>query len=232
MQRYELGYKPLQCVIVEDEQDAQDLLNTYCQKSGTIKVMAIFFEPLSALRYLETNHIDLIFLDINLPNFNGFSLLQLLPYQPKVIFTTAYSEYSMEAFNYNVVDYLLKPIRFERFLKAVSKLDMRDHRHLPESISIGQAPNQVINPREIAYVEAYGNYLKVHSQTKVQVIHLTMTVITQRLEPYGFVRIHKSFLVNTNFVTKTFNNSCFLITGNELPIGISYRQQVLKVLQS
>jgi len=201
MQRYELGYKPLQCVIVEDEQDAQDLLNTYCQKSGTIKVMAIFFEPLSAL-------------------------------QPKVIFTTAYSEYSMEAFNYNVVDYLLKPIRFERFLKAVSKLDTRDHRHLPESISIGQAPNQVINPREIAYVEAYGNYLKVHSQTKVQVIHLTMTIITQRLEPYGFVRIHKSFLVNTNFVTKTFNNSCFLISGHELPIGISYRQQVLKVLQS
>jgi two-component system LytT family response regulator len=230
MQHFESGYKMIPCVIVEDEPDAQTLLNTYCRKSGNLDVKATFFDPLSALRFLHQHTIELIFLDINLPNINGFSLLQLLPYQPKVIFTTAYSEYSLEAFDFHTVDYLLKPIRFERFLKAVGKLVPTHPYHLPDTILIGPTPGQNIKPAEVTHVEAFGNYLKVFSKGKVSVLHLTLKEITSNLEPYGFIRIHKSFLVNKAHVSSLTSSCCLLFGGEQLPVGISYRQQVLKAL--
>jgi DNA-binding LytR/AlgR family response regulator len=225
MQASKSNYKIIRAVIVEDEPDAQTLLGNYCQKSGNIEVKATFFDALSAARYLEQNAIDLLFLDIQLPGISGLSMLSLLSYQPKVIFTTAYSEFALEAFNFQVIDYLLKPIGFERFLKAIVKMDNHPQRVLPERITFDHATNEAFAPAEVTHVEAFGNYLKVHGRTKTLTLHLTMKDITVRLEPYGFIRVHKSYLVNPLFV-RNATDTCLLTTGVSIPIGISYKQQV------
>lgn len=226
MQASKSNHKIIRCVIVEDEPDAQTLLKSYCQKSGNLEVKATFFDALSAVRYVEQNVIDLLFLDIQLPGISGLSMLPLLSYQPKVIFTTAYGDYALEAFNFNVIDYLLKPIRFERFLKAIAKMDDHPQRALPEKITFDQAANEAFAPAEVTHVEAFGNYLKVHGRAKTVILHLTMKDIAARLEPYGFIRVHKSYLVNPPFVQKATDTECLLTTDVSIPIGISYRQQV------
>jgi DNA-binding LytR/AlgR family response regulator len=224
MQASKSNHKIIRCVIVEDEPDAQTLLKSYCQKSGNLEVKATFFDALSAVRYVEQNAVDLLFLDIQLPGISGLSMLPLLTYQPKVIFTTAYGDYALEDFN--VIDYLLKPIRFERFLKAIAKMDDHTQRALPEKITFDQVANEAFAPAKVTHVEAFGNYLKVHDCSKAVILHLTMKDIAVRLEPYGFIRVHKSYLVNAPFVQKATDTECLLTTGVSIPIGISYRQQV------
>lgn len=213
-------------MIIEDEPDAQILLKSYCEKSGSVHVKAIFDDAFVAQRYLQQNQTALLFVDIHLPGLDGLSMLSLLTYQPKVIFTTAYSEYSLKAFDYHVVDYLLKPIRFERFLKAISKLDELPSTVLPRTVTFNQASNEEFDPNRVKYIEAFGNYLKIHTMDKVVLLHVTMKEIALRLEPYGFVRLHKSYLVNPAFVHRVTDASCLLIGDVAVPIGISYRQQV------
>jgi DNA-binding LytR/AlgR family response regulator len=162
----------LECIIVDDEPDARNLMESYCQKSGRLSIKGIFFDALAAMRFLEANKIDVLFLDIHLPEISGLAMLQSLSYQPKVIFTTAFSEHSLEAFNFHVVDYLLKPVRFERFLKAINKLnEPLVEMPLPLTIQFESAANASIQPDNVLYVEAFGNYLKVHTSNKVQLLH-------------------------------------------------------------
>ena len=145
MQHSKYNFKTIGCVIIEDEPDAQALLKSFCEKSGNVQVKATFNDALLAKRYVEQNKADLLFVDIHLPGLDGLSMLSLLSYQPKVIFTTAYSDYSLKAFDFHVVDYLLKPIRFERFLKAISKLEeYLRMRYPPPSVSTKPQTNHLI----------------------------------------------------------------------------------------
>jgi DNA-binding LytR/AlgR family response regulator len=219
------------CIIVDDEPDAHALLNLYCSQFGSISVKGNFYDALKAKHFLDENEVDLLFLDIHLPQINGLELLKLLSRQPKVIFTTAYSEHSLEAFEFNVIDYLLKPIRFDRFIKAVSKVsDSRVLKSLPAQINLGDSIDFSLRPSEVFYIEAFGNYIKVHFKSKMMLLHVTMKHAEDKLKPYQFIRTHKSYLVNPEVIVH-FNESLCVLNGNiELPIGISYRQQVRELL--
>ena len=129
----------LNCLIIDDEEEARELIKLYCEKTNFITIKAICSNAIEAINYLNENPIDFIFLDIEMPEINGLQFLNLLKTQPKVIFTTAYSEFALKGYEYNVIDYLLKPISFERFLKATNKLTFNtnnDTNNLPKTIKI------------------------------------------------------------------------------------------------
>ena len=221
----------LNCLIIDDEEEARELIKLYCEKTNFITIKAICSNAIEAINYLNENPIDFIFLDIEMPEINGLQFLNLLKTQPKVIFTTAYSEFALKGYEYNVIDYLLKPISFERFLKATNKLTFNtnnDTNNLPKTIKINHI-HKPFEPNEIVYIEALGNYVKIYFKKNVQVVHYTLKSLIEILAPYQFIRCHKSFLVNVTSIVKISENKIKLNTNKELPIGISYSQKVKDV---
>lgn len=221
----------LSCIIIDDEPDAHNLLKLYCAQTPWIDVKGQFYDALSAKLFLDKNEVDFIFLDIHLPQINGFDFLKLLQKQPKVIFITAHSDYSLEAFDFHVIDYLLKPVRLDRFIKAISKVtpDTAKSPVLPDQVRLAEHEPLLI-PKEIDYIEAFGNYIKVYCGAKMVLQHATMKQAESQLKPYQFIRIHKSFLVNVLAITGADDHACHLGNQRTLPIGISYRQQVKDLL--
>lgn len=161
----------LRCLIIDDEPDAHKLLEHYCQSLDFLEIAGHFYDAVVAMAYLEKETVDFIFLDIHLPEITGMEFLGLLRQQPRVIFTTAHSEFSLQGYEYNTVDYLLKPIRFERFLKAVKKVKESllptDKVTLTEKIRLAGL-SQPIYPTEIRYAEAYGNYMKLYARNHTE----------------------------------------------------------------
>lgn len=149
----------------------------------------------------------------------------------KVIFTTAYSQYAIQGYEFNVIDYLLKPIAFERFLKAVNKLALKQPQEvIPETIRINNI-HKPVDPKDIVFVESVGNYVKITFKTSNIVIHSTLKDICDVLEPYGFIRCHKRYIINHTSIITAENDKITLSNKKEIPIGISYRQQVKLVLK-
>ena len=177
---------------------------------------------------------DLIFLDINMPGITGIDLLKSLYKAPHVIITTAYSEYGAESYNFDVVDYLLKPIPFERFLKAIQKLDKSNSQNQPDQesdyifLKEDQTTHKVL-VKDIRYVEAYGNYLKVHTPTNKLIVRTTLQKLLKNLNE-TLIQIHKSYLVSKHFVQSVDRESVLLDEGVSLPISNSYRNHVLSQL--
>jgi DNA-binding LytR/AlgR family response regulator len=224
----------LTVVIVDDEPDAHKLLEYYCHKHGRISIIGHFYEAVSALAFLEENPPMLVFLDINIPGMSGLQLASLLGNGPQVVFTTAHGQHALEGYEYNTVDYLLKPIKYERFAKALTKVKgpMADGTPtVPETPLQFNGHPQPIVAVHILYAEAMGNYMKLHLHNKkTLVVHETMKHLEQVLKPYSFVRCHKTFLVQTAMVQRMEHDCCFLQNGTTVPIGISYRQQVRAAL--
>ena len=219
----------LRCLIIDDEPDAHKLLERYCQKLDFLEIAGHFYDGVIAMAYLEKETVDFIFLDIHMPEITGMEVLGLLRQQPMVIFTTAYSEFALQGYEHNTVDYLLKPIRFERFLKAVNKIkesQSQTDKAIPAEKIRLTGLSQPIHPTEIRYAEAYGNYMKLYTRNHIEVVHATMKHLEEVLGPYGFIRVHKSYLLNLAEVDHADQEYCYLRSGEELPLGISYRQQV------
>ena len=219
----------LNTVIIDDEPDAHKLLEYYCKQTGFISVVGNYFSATEAIGDLERIEPDFILLDINMSEISGIQMLDLLKRPERIILTTAHPEYALEGYDYNVLDYLLKPFRYERFLKSIERIKSikyPNQTQLPSSIRLSETNFQLF-PAQIVYIEAFGNYVKIFTYEKNRIIELiTMKALELRLAPYGFFRCHKKYMVNKNYVSKMDENKCTMIDGSILPVGISYRQKV------
>jgi DNA-binding LytR/AlgR family response regulator len=186
-------------------------------------------------------YFGIIFLDIQMPMLTGLEMLKTLDYAPSIILTTAYAEFALESYEYGIVDYLLKPIRFERFLKAINKI-LRQPKEKDTKVSEIALPTesyllvktdgamQKIDIASILYVEGYGNFVKIYTQDKYTLVAETMSDIQTRLP--AFLRIHKSYLLNIQALWRIEGNRIFLNNQKELPLGNSFKQAVLERLKN
>ncbi|QXP53184.1 LytTR family DNA-binding domain-containing protein [Cellulophaga sp. HaHa_2_1] len=230
----------LQCIIADDEPIARQIIETYIQQIPNLSLVASCKDAFEVMQVLAEQHVDILFLDINMPKLSGLSLLKTLQVKPSVILTTAYSEYALEGFELAVTDYLLKPFSLERFIQATQKVQQKtidispmiaiEEKEEAQTIFV-KSDKQIIkiNFDEIAYIEAYGNYIKIFT-TKMILTPQTLTEFLTKL-PQQFVRIHKSFVVNFEKIKVIEGNLIHLNETVKLPIGKSFKKDVLERIQ-
>jgi DNA-binding LytR/AlgR family response regulator len=222
----------LGCLIIDDEPNAGQLLQDYIGKVPYLTLKGNCFDALEALEFLSHTPIDLIFLDIDMPGLSGIELVNILPKEQRVIFTTAYSEYALESYEYNVIDYLLKPITFRRFMMAVAKAasGMPPVLQAEEYMFVKSDKQMVrINFRDIIYFEALKEYICIHTKNQKIVTYKRMKELLDRL-PGHFTRIHNSYIINGDHISKVEGNFV-LIDNKSLPIGISYKESFAEFIQ-
>jgi DNA-binding LytR/AlgR family response regulator len=226
----------IRCLVVEDEPPAQEVMRRYIESCPQLELAGIAPDAFAAIDLLHSQEIGLIFLDINLPRLSGLNFLKTLSSPPPVIFTTAYPEYAVEGFEADAVDYLVKPFSFERFLKAVNKAASRIHTpetETDEPCFIFRADRKTyrIRSKDIHYVEATGDYLKIFLDGKHMVIHETMKGFLDKAQPGKFLRVHKSFVVAVERIHYLEGNRISL--GSVfIPVGRLYKEEVERILKS
>lgn len=222
----------IKAIAVDDEPPALEILETYCRSTDQVQLDKIFTSTAKALEYLEKFPVELIFLDINMPSINGIDLYKKISYQPMVIFTTSYTEYAVESYTLNAVDYLLKPFSLARFQQAIDKAVIA-HRHQQQ---YGQQQYLVLRADyslirialpDILFIEGLDNYLKVHLPGQPPlVIRMTMKALQEKLPENEFIRVHRSYMVPLSKV-ETVRNKIITIAGEEIPLGISHEKNFL-----
>jgi DNA-binding LytR/AlgR family response regulator len=229
------------CIIIEDEPLAAEILQEYIADVPFLELKSIYKDALSALKDMGSNDIDLIFLDINLPKLKGLDFIQTLKNPPHIIITTAYHEYALQGYELNIVDYLLKPIEFSRFLKAVNKLKMMNSLKSyssPVFIPAGST-YMFVNTnkkkvklyfKEILYIESLKEYIKVYTADKVIVTKYQLGQIEEHLPKGDFLRIHRSFIVAKERI-EAFTSTEIEVGNKQLPIGRSYKESVINLLE-
>ena len=224
----------IRTIAIDDEPLALKVIENFCSKTASIDLKKVFTHPAEALRHLNNFPTDLIFIDIQMPLMTGIEFYRQVEQGVMAIFTTAYSEYGVEGFNLNALDYLLKPFSFERFQQAVNKAEEycaiqqqaeKDYIYVRADYSLIK-----INISDILFIEGLGDYLKIyiHGQ-KTVVARMTMKEMTQNLPAQKFVRVHRSFIIPFKRIDYLRNKSIF-IGGKEIPIGNSYEAHFLSVL--
>lgn len=226
--------KTYHCIIVDDEPPAHTVLKNYISRMRFLTLDASFYTSFDALEFLNQNHIDIMFLDIQLNDLSGLDMLSALTSPPSVILTTAYSSFALDAFNLGVVDYLLKPIQFERFAKAINKItEIHKAKDTSEDKFIFIKTGgyfQKVFLSELIYIEGFGNFVKLHFQDKFFLTSETMQNMLKILSGNMFIRIHKSFVINKNMIIRIHGNMVTLTRG-EIPIGPAYKEDLLKALK-
>lgn len=231
------------CLVVDDEPLAQELICSYLRKLENFEIVGQCCDAIQALQMLRENQIDLIFLDIRLPRISGIELLKILKKPPKVIITTAFREHAIDCFELDVLDYLLKPFTFERFLKAINRYFEAVQGELPAPAAPASAaqPEEAflyvkenkkvvkILLNEILYIEGLSEYVKIFAENKKIITKTSMTQMEERLPEDCFLRIHKSYIVALKKI-EAFTATSVAIPGKELPIGRSYRNIVQNAL--
>lgn len=228
----------LSCVIVDDEYLAITILEAYAARIPGLRIAATFRKPTEAVSWLADHSTDLLLLDIQMPQLNGFDVLQRLDNRPPVIFTTARHDYAARAFDLDVLDYLVKPIAFERFEKAIHKaIDYHDYqRHrqaaAPMAYTLVRADHRLhkVMFRDILFVEGWGEYIKVHTRNQTLVTLAALKDWETLLPAHDFVRIHKSYIIALTAVSD-FGHDSVTIQSQTLPIGRAYKSMALQKLQ-
>lgn len=224
--------KQITCLIVDDESSSQRVLQHFVAETEVLDLKATCYTAAEAFKYLQlTGPIDLLFLDINMPQQSGLDFYKTLKNPPQVIFTTAYPQYAIDGFEVNAVDYLLKPIAYERFLSAIHKLTPSEGNIKNETDFIILKENKALHKvfyKHIQYIEAFGDYVKIHTPDKMITTHSTFSKLIEDL-PSNFLRIHKSFSINLNRMNRISGNQ-ITIDMHVIPIGQTYKQTVLKAL--
>lgn len=217
----------IKCIIVDDEPLAATLLENHISKIDHLKLTGKAENALEAYKLLQNQTVDLMFLDIQMPHFNGIDFLRSLPQKPKTIFTTAYREFAIEGFELEAVDYLLKPITFERFFKSVERVLRNINDSKGDFIILKtEGMHRKLSLADIIYIESQGNDIKITLASNESYISKSkITDLELLLASKGFVRVHRSFIINTAFVT-AFNNSEIHLGSYEIPVGRSYRQEL------
>lgn len=226
----------MQCLVIDDEPLAREGIINFIERLDFLQVAGSCSSAMEASSHVQKGHIDLLFLDINMPYLSGLEFLESLEHPPLTILTTAYSEYALEGFRLQIVDYLLKPITFKRFYQAALKarqfhLMTSTPRH-PDPIDtflyVRQGDSfQKISWVDILYIEGMQNYAKLHFKDRELVIHQTMISLEATLPRDNFFRVHKSFLINIAHIDSVTGGRVF-INGQELPISRNRREDLLK----
>lgn len=231
------------CLIVDDEPLAIEVIENHLSKFDDFEIVAKCNNAIQAFEIIRKKSVDLIFLDIQMPKITGVDFLKTLKNPPKVIFTTAYRDYAIDAYELDVVDYLLKPISFERFLKAITKYYESAGNDLEifnsgESVKVENQPFTYIKAdkklhkvylKDIIYFEALKDYVKIICEKKSLVTKHTIGTFEDKLPPECFIRIHRSYIINISKI-EAFNTTEIDIHDRQLPIGRNYKNQVLKIL--
>ena len=227
-------------LIIDDEHIAHKIIMEYCEMLPHMKLQKNCYSALEALEYMNTHQVDLIFLDLNMPKLKGFEFLKTLSSPPKVIVTTAYSEFALEGYELSVSDYLLKPFSFERFLKSVNKV-IGSNNMAKNSISEGNdtSPKRIffrqnksyiqVEVDAILFIEAAGNYTKIISKNETITIREKISDILESLPSDDFIQVHKSFAIATKYIKKIDGNRIH-IEDHTIPIGKLYKANLNKIL--
>lgn len=213
-------------IAIDDEPKALKVIESHVSKLKNLELMAEFTDPLKAISFLRDNPVDLVFLDINMPRMSGMELLAELKVRPQLIFTTAYSEYALDSYSYNAVDYLLKPFEFDRFKIAVDKAQERinswEDPHTSFFIKDGFKSVRILLD-DILLIRGSGNYLDIVTKVKTYSPRMTFSDISGIVPASRFIRVHQSYMVNINTIDKVENNHVF-IEGHQVPISNTYKE--------
>lgn len=235
--------RKIRCIVVDDEPLAIGLLEKHIQQFSQLELVASCWNAIQAFEILKTAPIDLIFLDIQMPQLDGIEFVKSLPSPPSIIFTTAYREYAVESYELDVVDYLLKPITFNRFFKSINKyLNKTEHllhTNIPPTNTNSSSPAYMyvnanrkyvkVHFQDILYIESLKDYVRIHTSTQKIMTKDKISLFEHKLPDY-FIRVHRSFIVNTHKIT-AFTHQDIEINTIEVPIGISYKKEVLHLLK-
>ena len=230
------------CIIVEDEPLAAEVLQDYIRQVPFLKLAGCCSDAFFAMESLQKFDIDLMFLDIHLPRMKGLDLINVLKKPPKIIITSAYQEYALQGYEFNVLDYLLKPIEFSRFLKAVNKIEQTKETILPAKVAASPAERTYIFFNvgkkkvkiyldEILYIESMKEYIRVNTKNKSLLTKFKLNQVDELLNENNFLRIHRSFIVAKDKI-EAFSATEVELGGKRLPIGRSYKELVMSVLEA
>ncbi|HEY5825258.1 MAG TPA: LytTR family DNA-binding domain-containing protein [Cyclobacteriaceae bacterium] len=227
----------IKCIIVDDETPARELLASYVGRLPDFEITKQFENALEAFSFLQKSSIDLMFLDIQMPQMSGLELINSLHQTPRVVLTTAFREYAADGFDLNVLDYLVKPISFERFMKAIGK-----YHHYSSKTLVDESENNAFDEaylfikvnrdqvkvflKDILYIESIKDYLRIITNERSFITYLRISYMQEKLPEDRFVRIHRSFIVSIKKV-KAFRNDIVKIGDKELPVGRFYKKAFL-----
>ena len=232
----------IRCLIVDDEPPAREIIRRYIEELPTLHLAGECANALQAFTLLQQQPVDLIFLDIRMPQLNGNDFLKTLKHPPKVIFTTAYPDYALEGYELDVVDYLMKPIPFDRFLKAVNKAFPSGSAKIETVSTTEEKKNEAfvyfradrkmvkVMLQDISYIESMKDYVKVVTANNTLITKQSISSVEEMLPEKQFIRVHRSYIISLNKI-KTFTSELIEIGATEIPIGKLYRNGVLKLLQ-
>ncbi len=236
--------KKFSCIAVDDSNVQLTLLKNYIQKIPNLALLATFANPIDAYYFLQENKVDILLLDIDMPEMSGLELLKMLNKQPATILITSKTEFALQAFELDAIDYIVKPPEYPRFLKSIQKavhfLEAEEKEHISSSddnseIFVKVAGKLVrLQINEILFIEALSDYVLIHTEEKRQyMVHATMKYFEKRLSAYKhFKRIHRSYIVNVQKVESINENQNVVIGEKILPIGVTYREEFLKSLNT
>jgi DNA-binding LytR/AlgR family response regulator len=230
--------KKLSCIIVDDEPVARKILHEFVDQAPFMDLLGKFENAIKAEAFLKTNDVDLIFLDIEMPKVSGLQLLQKMHVESMVILTTAFPQYALEGYELDIIDYLLKPFAFSRFLKAVQKA--KDFYQMKNATASSLAASYIyvrsdkriekVELKDILYAESLGNYVTIFTEEKKIIAYLTLKSLESQLPSYEFIKIHQSFLVNCIKITAIEGNEIKL-DNKSFPISRNHRDAVMQMVQ-
>ena len=234
--------KSISCLIVDDEAIARDIIASLVSKIESINIIATCDSAIDAFKYINTQKIDLIFLDINMPDITGIAFAKSINTNIKVIFTTAYRDYAVEGFELQAVDYLMKPISFERLLKSVNnyfeiynkpEISIKNESVEKVDFIFVRSNRQMlkIDFNEIVYIESLSDYIKIHLNDSAIVTRETISAIEGKLPANQFIRIHRSYIVSLKHINN-YTNEYITINKSSLPISRSYKKNTIHFLES
>ena len=231
----------INCLIVDDEPVARNIIRNYCSHLADLHIVAECGNALEAKEVLSTGNIDLLFLDIRMPVLNGIGFLNTLKNAPQVIFTTAYEEYAVNAFDLSACDYLLKPFSLERFIMAVDKVKEKLQHLAKPVVDNGQPARQdyffiraegkiyKVLYRDCLYAEAQGNYTKLITLHTVIITKMSFSALIALLQSDLFIRVHRSFIINKAMISHIEGNRVF-VQQKEIPVAANYKESFLKAI--
>ncbi len=227
----------MECIIIDDEATARSVIAHLCSQVKSLEVVEEFSSAIEAIKFLNKNEIDLIFLDIHMPNFTGFDFIETLKEPPKIILTTSDKNFAFEAFEYDcVLDYLLKPVTLPRFLKAIKKVEKRHSQSIKKETEVNTQDHLYVNINrrlvkieynKIYLIEAKGDYVIIKTEKENYTVHTTLKKIIEKLPRSLFLKIHRSFVINYTRIIDIEDNSV-LINKDVVPISRSLRPELMK----
>jgi len=227
----------LKCIIIDDEELARAIVEQFCSKLDHLEIVSKFSNALDALKYINDNPVDLVFLDIHMPELNGFDFINSIKKPPHIILTTSDQNFALNAFEYKcIVDYLVKPVNLPRFIKAVAKIEVPNAQ---SETKRGEETNELyvnidrrlvkIHIPDIYLIEAKGDYINIKTETKNHIVHATMKNIESKLPTRLFLKVHRSFIINTKKIVDIEDNSV-LIKKEVIPVSRSNRPELINRL--